>query len=170
MSTKRRSLYNTLGIVNKSNANFVKRLKQSNRASIPDWDTQGKKIATHKLSVGEDDYGTFIYPEVQEINGQLIDFTRPPFHPFAGMNSAEERGDIVRIPSFDDALEFTKEYKQFYPRFILGGKIHIKPENRGKFTETMRRTGKSAEELSHSSNPLTRKRAIFALNARKWKH
>ena len=51
-----------------------------------------------------------------------------------------------------------------------GGKIYIKPENRGKFTETMRRTGKTAEELSHSSNPLTRKRAIFALNARKWKH
>lgn len=56
------------------------------------------------------------------------------------------------------------------PRYRNGGGIHIKPENRGKFTETMRRTGKSAEELSHSSNPLTRKRAIFALNARKWKH
>lgn len=51
-----------------------------------------------------------------------------------------------------------------------GGSIHIKPENRGKFTATMQRTGKSAEELSHSKNPLTRKRAIFALNARKWKH
>ena len=48
--------------------------------------------------------------------------------------------------------------------------IHIKPENRGKFTETMKRTGKSAEELSHSKNPVTRKRAIFALNARKWHH
>ena len=56
------------------------------------------------------------------------------------------------------------------PRYRNGGGIHIKPENRGKFTETMRRTGKTAEELSHSSNPLTRKRAIFALNARKWKH
>ena len=51
-----------------------------------------------------------------------------------------------------------------------GGGIHIKHENRGKFTATMKRTGKTAEELSHSSNPLTRKRAIFALNARKWKH
>lgn len=48
-----------------------------------------------------------------------------------------------------------------------GSKIYIKPENRGKFTETMKRTGKSAEELSHSKNPLTRKRAIFALNAKK---
>ena len=55
-------------------------------------------------------------------------------------------------------------------RSLKYGGIHIKPENRGKFTETMRRTGKTAEELSHSSNPLTRKRAIFALNARKWNH
>lgn len=56
------------------------------------------------------------------------------------------------------------------PRYRNGGGIHIKPENRGKFTETMRRTGKTAEELKHSSNPLTRKRATFAINARKWKH
>lgn len=53
------------------------------------------------------------------------------------------------------------------PQFKYGG-IHIKKKNRGKFTATMKRTGKSAEELSHSKNPLTRKRAIFALNARKW--
>ena len=51
-----------------------------------------------------------------------------------------------------------------------GGSININPANRGKFTATMKRTCKSAEELSHSSNPLTRKRAIFALNARKWNH
>lgn len=46
--------------------------------------------------------------------------------------------------------------------------IEINPENKGKFTTTMKRTGKSAEELSHSKNPLTRKRAQFALNSRKW--
>ena len=48
--------------------------------------------------------------------------------------------------------------------------IYIKPENRGKFTETKKRTGKTTEELTHSKNPLTRKRAIFAQNAKKWKH
>lgn len=52
--------------------------------------------------------------------------------------------------------------------FAEGGGIHIKPENRGKFTETKRRTGKTTEELTHSKNPLTRKRAIFALNSRHW--
>lgn len=32
------------------------------------------------------------------------------------------------------------------------------------------KTGKTTEELTHSKNPLTRKRAIFAQNAKKWKH
>ena len=51
-----------------------------------------------------------------------------------------------------------------------GGSIYIKPENKGKFTETKRRTGKTTEELTHSKNPITRKRAIFAQNAKKWNH
>lgn len=46
--------------------------------------------------------------------------------------------------------------------------IHIDPENKGKFTATKKRTGKSTEELTHSKNPLTKKRAIFAQNAKKW--
>jgi hypothetical protein len=48
--------------------------------------------------------------------------------------------------------------------------IHIDPENKGKFTATKKRTGKSTEELTHSKNPLTRKRAVFAQNAKKWNH
>lgn len=48
--------------------------------------------------------------------------------------------------------------------------IHIKPENRGKFTATKKKTGKTTEELTHSKNPITKKRAIFAQNAKKWKH
>jgi hypothetical protein len=48
--------------------------------------------------------------------------------------------------------------------------IHINPKNRGKFNALRKRTGKTAEQLSHSKNSLTRKRAQFAINARKWKH
>lgn len=46
--------------------------------------------------------------------------------------------------------------------------IHINPKNKGKFNATKKRTGKTTEELTHSKNPKTRKRAIFAQNARKW--
>lgn len=55
-------------------------------------------------------------------------------------------------------------------KYAKGGSIHINPANKGKFNATKRRTGKTTEELTHSKNPLTRKRAIFAQNARKWKH
>ena len=47
-------------------------------------------------------------------------------------------------------------------------KIKIKPENRGKFNATKKKTGKTTEELTHSKNTVTRKRAIFAQNAAKW--
>ena len=56
-------------------------------------------------------------------------------------------------------------------KFKMGNSgIHIKPENRGKFTATKKATGKTTEELTHSKNPVTKKRAIFAQNAAKWKH
>lgn len=58
----------------------------------------------------------------------------------------------------------------FLNQYADGGGIHIKPENRGKFNATKKRTGKTTEELTHSKNPLTRKRAIFAQNAAKWHH
>ena len=54
--------------------------------------------------------------------------------------------------------------------FGNGGKIHINPANKGKFNALKARTGKSTEELTHSSNPITKKRAIFAQNAAKWQH
>ena len=48
--------------------------------------------------------------------------------------------------------------------------IDIDPKNKGKFTATKKATGKSTEELTHSKNPLTRKRAIFAKMAKRgWK-
>jgi hypothetical protein len=56
-------------------------------------------------------------------------------------------------------------------KFKMGGSgIHIKPENKGKFTATKKATGKTTEELTHSKNPVTKKRAVFAQNAAKWKH
>lgn len=56
------------------------------------------------------------------------------------------------------------------PMYAKGGSIHINPANKGKFNATKERTGKTTEELTHSKNPLTRKRAIFAQNASKWSH
>lgn len=45
--------------------------------------------------------------------------------------------------------------------------LHLK---KGALTRTMKRTGKSAAELLRSKSALTRRRAQFAINARKWRH
>lgn len=48
--------------------------------------------------------------------------------------------------------------------------IHIKPENRGKFTSLKKRTGKSSTWYKEHGTPAQKKMAVFALNAKKWKH
>lgn len=48
--------------------------------------------------------------------------------------------------------------------------IHIKPENRGKFTRLKKRTGKSASWFKAHGTPAQKKMAVFALNSRKWSH
>ena len=53
-----------------------------------------------------------------------------------------------------------------------GGTIHIKKQNRGKFTSYCggKVTSECINKAKHSSNPAIRKRAVFAQNARKWNH
>jgi oligoendopeptidase F len=52
--------------------------------------------------------------------------------------------------------------------------IYIKPKNRGKLRKTTKtKKGKNIpvsklQKMKKSKNPTTRKRATFALNARKW--
>ena len=65
----------------------------------------------------------------------------------------------AQMPIYD---EEAVEYKD--------GGIHIKPENRGKFTAYKERTGKTTAEALQSPNAHVRQMANFARNAAKWKH
>lgn len=67
-------------------------------------------------------------------------------------------------------MRYTGLMSPFGNQFKDGGGIHIKPENRGKFTALKKRTGKSASWFKEHGTPAQRKMATFALNARKWKH
>jgi hypothetical protein len=160
--------------INTSKANFVSRLKDPNRKTIKNWENKGQ-VSTHKLSYATDDSGrAIVFPMVQEVNGKLMDYSNPKYKKDwrAAMNNAIANKDTLMM-SPSQAEEFTTQYKNYYPGFneyASGGKIHINPANKGKLTATSKRTGKSFSELAHSSDPLTRKRAIFALNARKWNH
>lgn len=67
-------------------------------------------------------------------------------------------------------MKYTGTMSPFGNTFADGGKIYIKPENRGKFTALKERTGKSATWFKEHGTPAQKKMATFALNARKWKH
>lgn len=70
-----------------------------------------------------------------------------------------------------------KESKDEYVLMMKkGAKIHIKKENRGKFTKSAKAAGQSVQEHAKSvlndpnATPLQKKRANFARNAAKWHH
>ena len=81
--------------------------------------------------------------------------------------------DVYRKGDHDYAAPTFSELMYTKPPFRYNsGKdsgIHINPKNRGKFNALKKRTGKTTEQLTHSKNPLTRKRAIFAQNSKKWR-
>lgn len=57
-------------------------------------------------------------------------------------------------------------------KFKKGSKIHIKESQKGSFTKYCngKVTNECIQKGKNSSNPKTRKKAVFAQNARKWSH
>lgn len=102
---------------NRSDIDFVERLKDPNRKSISDWEDPNF-IATHKLGWFEDEYGAVVFPYVQNIDGKLYDFTDPKNKGLGDpVESALSRGDYIEFKSGELADEYTKNYKKFYPSF-----------------------------------------------------
>lgn len=108
-----------LDLVNKSGADFVSRLNDENRVTIPDWKNNGG-VATHKLGYAEVDGKYVVYPLVQNIDGKLYDFSDPQYGMDKGwqaLDSALYAGDYVELPSKADARWFAESYKNHYPGF-----------------------------------------------------
>lgn len=82
---------------------------------------------------------------------------------YFGVNSKPQNPDEFYGGYLTPAIINSSDYSS-------GGKIHIKPENRGKFTALKKRTGHSASWFKAHGTPAQKKMATFALNARKWKH
>lgn len=100
----------------RSNADFVNRAKDPNRTWIQDWENKNK-IATHKLSWAEDNGKVIVYPEVQNINGKLHDFTDPKYNhsKWDALDSAIERDDTLQMTP-EQAKMYTENYKKYYPK------------------------------------------------------
>lgn len=120
--------------------NFVQRLKDSFRETIPDW--EGNKVATHKLRVELDRGKVKLFPMVQEINDKLYDFTDPKNNHenpvWDALDTAEKNGDVIIFNNLDDAVWFSKNYKQYYPTFEdYAGEPHLKyDEKQNKYIFT----------------------------------
>lgn len=113
-----------------STADIIQRLKQgSSRATIPDHENP-RMVATHKMMSA----GNYVVGNVQNINGQLFDFTDPK-HGFknsdrAAIDSAIKRGDYVEFDTEGDARYFAEHYKKHYNSFGNGGDTQVElPDN-----------------------------------------
>lgn len=83
--------------------------------------------------------------------------------------SMAEKADIMKL-AIEGGVYDLDSIRSGYNEYANGGSIHIKPENRGKFTALKERTGHSATWFKEHGTPAQKKMATFALNARKWKH
>lgn len=82
------------------------------------------------------------------------------------------RQNILSFENRADTIDTQNDLLALANYAAKGGKIYIKPENRGKFTEYCggKVTSECIAKGKRSSDPAVRKRATFAANARKWKH
>ena len=158
---------------------FERMLDEDGLSRITGWDV----VQFLDDSDAFDAFESFIYnnypQQYRSMNTEAIeDYTTEQFF---DANWDELAKSLMQQPVKEGrVLEMTEEElrrivsegaKEAYNRIKEGKSgIHIDPENKGKFTATKERTGKSTEELTHSKNPLTRKRAIFAQNVKKWNH
>ena len=81
----------------------------------------------------------------------------------------KEKAELIRL-GVSNGIYSLKDIKNAYNDFANGGSIHIKPENKGKFTALKERTGHSTSWFIKNGTPAQKKMAVFANNARKWKH
>lgn len=136
----------------KSNANFIKRLKGPNRQTLPN-NVSINEVKTHKLSYSGTDQGDLVFPEVQEINGKLIDLGKKAY------KSAIINKDYIIVP---DGEYFTTQYKKYYPTFKhqFGGTIEVK----GNAKTYNKIAGIGSTVLSTVGNAITAGKTQSAMN------
>lgn len=118
-------------LVYNSDANFAKRLIDPNRKLL---DLGNDTVGSHKLSWATTEYGPIVYPEIQEIDGQLVDLSSDWKR---ALRNALDTHDYIVFPSENDADWFTADnYKQYFPglekyapqAFKQGGQMNVIPE------------------------------------------
>ena len=146
-------------LIKNSKANFAKRLLDPNRKVL---DLGNGEIGTHKLSweYTPDGKQIAVYPEIQEINGELVDLSNDRA---AAYESAMQSGDYVIFPSEESAEWFTADnYKRYFPglekyapqsrRFKQGGQMSVIPE--GALHARKNNMEGAGEDFTHKGIPV----------------
>jgi len=117
-------------------------------------------VSTHLMAWGTDDEGqAWMYPTIFNPENEAIKVPNQ----YADYISSTGYKNVTNVKEEND-IEMKKS----------GGKIHIKKANVGKFTTSAKKAGQSVQEHAHSvmkdpnATPLQKKRANFAIQAKKW--
>lgn len=150
-----------------------------NASLLSDWGSHTAISHVNKSDVGSDGWFSNKAKKLtRKLNRQIDEANIRAWNSLA--NTAENidrQNDFNALANFSAyggpiTMRYSSIMSPFGSQFKDGGDIHIKPENRGKFTSYCggEVTSDCIQRGLHSSNPTTRKRANFARNARKWKH
>lgn len=121
---KPREMSVLISYANGANPPFIQRINNNDTRSIKLADGTH---ATHLLSYGEADGKFYVFPKVQEVNGNLmlIKDEDPLFR-------ALKNKDVLEMLSEEEAKQFTEQYKKYYPKFFQlfkkGGQMNVIPE------------------------------------------
>ena len=146
----------------------------------------------NSVAFGDDNFGYFMKPKTHDTVGYELDwFNKGLVTEEGGYQRPMTPEEKTEWIDFRNKYTLTDDharpnYYMYKPKnkhsiggplvdtmsneYASGGKIHIKPENRGKFTALKKRTGHSATWFKQHGTPAQKKMATFALNAKHWKH
>jgi hypothetical protein len=108
--------------------------------------------------------GTRVVKTVRPVNKKDDKFSKP-FYSNGGVLNI----NLSPIPILSEEDVLLWNPYPFFNNFNDGGSIHIKPENRGKFTALKEHTGHSATWFKENGTPAQKKMATFELNSKKWR-
>ena len=101
-------------IADNSNSNFISRMKDQNRQTIPNWEN-ADQVSTHKMGYADN----VVFPMIQEQDGKLYDYTNPKYNKTwkDAYDNAVKNNDAIEFKTEGDARYFTEHYKDHYKGF-----------------------------------------------------
>jgi len=144
---------------------------QQKLAEIPEYISDELAREMDRYARRIDTHPYYWYPDAEKVRpNNIFPENVGPIDYASGIGWFEVRPSVYK--DFKPSnIGFTEDgFLMGYDLHKNGGPIHIKPENRGKFTALKKRTGHSASWFKAHGTPAQKKMATFELNARKWKH